>query len=828
MATLTGGTGNDSLSGAAQNDIITGAAGNDTLIGGAGNDSLIGSAETATTVSGVLSWASLGRDEGSIAKGATATVAGMTVSVGFSQDVGKSGFTIESSDTAYVAPGETFSATSNLEVAGPGNGQSTTTVSFAAATGGGMEANVQNVAFRLNDIDTGGWTDRVTVLAYDALGAAVPVSLTASGNDIVSGATITGAGTSDSIAVPQGSALVQVAGPVARIEIVYGNLGGAAQVIYLSDIQFAAVRVDNDLLQGGTDSDTLIGGYGNDTLLGEDGGDLLYGGAGRDSVLGGAGNDTLAGGAGGDYLDGGLGNDIVDYAASGAAVSVNLTTRTATGGHAQGDTLVSVDGVIGSAFDDTLIGYDQQSNVAGDSYTNALSGGAGNDLLDGAAGDDLLYGGADNDTVRGGTGNDWIDGGTGNDSIDGGDGADSLYGGDGNDRLEDTLGSNILDGGAGADTLLAGAGRDTIYGGDGNDLITDTGGANLLSGGAGEDVVSAGAGNDSIDGGDGADTLSAGAGDDTVAGDAGNDLIYGGDGNDRITDSAGTNRLYGGAGNDALSGGSGADSLYGDGGDDVFTAAAGDYVDGGAGNDRMAFGDKSTVRVVRNAQLPGSGRVDFLDAQRHVVGSLTYDNVETVVPCFTPGCRIAIDKGAVRVESIRVGDRLRVRDGGFAVVRWVGHRRVGGAELAAQPGLRPVEIDAGALGPGLPRRGLVVSPQHRLLFSGGPCALLFGEEEVLVPAQHLVGLTGVRQIAVASVDYIHFMFDRHQLVRANGLWTESFQPGDRTLAGLDKAQRAELLALFPDLADPDHAARQAVRPSLRAHEAQVLLGALVA
>ncbi len=837
MATLTGGTGNDSLSGSGQNDLMTGLAGNDTLIGGAGADSIVGSAETPTVVSGVFSWASLGRDEAKLTRTQTETVSGMTVSVGFSDDVGKTDFSIESVDTAYVAPGEKFSATSNLQIDGPGNGQSTTTVNFAPVSGGGMEANVQNVAFRLNDIDSGGWQDRVQILAFAANGIAVPVTITASGNDVVSGSTITAAGTTDTMSVAQGSALVQIAGPVARVQIIYSNLGGATQVVYVSNIQFEAVRVDNDRIEGGADDDTLSGGYGNDTLLGDDGNDRLFGGVGTDSLLGGAGADTLAGGLGGDVINGGPGSDVVDYSASNAAVSVNLNTGVVSGGHAQGDTLVSVEGIIGSAFGDTLTGFDQQSTVAGDSFTNVFFGGAGNDLLDGAGGNDSLYGGAENDTIIGGAGNDLVDGGTGDDSLTGDAGSDTVYGGDGSDTIADSAGENQLYGDAGNDRITGGSGADSLYGGTGSDRLEDTLGANRLEGGAGADTLISGGGNDALFGGDdadlitdtgGANAVEAGAGNDTVQTGAGADTVYGGDGSDVMTDAAGVNLLYGGAGDDIVTGGSGGDGIWGGSGNDVIRAGIGDTVDGGADLDRLDLAGMGPVRILRNTQVAGSGTVQFLNAQAQVIGSLSYQNIETVVPCFTPGCRIATDKGAVKVEALRVGDRVRVRDGGFAPVRWVGRRRLEAAELAAHPELMPVEIAAGALGGGLPRRALVVSPQHRVLFAGSLCELLFGEAEVLVPALHLLGHPGVRQVEVGLVEYIHFVFDRHEVVKSNGLWTESFQPGDQTMAGLDAAQREELFRIFPDLADAGHAARQAARPSLRAYESRLLLQALAA
>ena len=141
-----------------------------------------------------------------------------------------------------------------------------------------------------------------------------------------------------------------------------------------------------------------------------------------------------------------------------------------------------------------------------------------------------------------------------------------------------------------------------------------------------------------------------------------------------------------------------------------------------------------------------------------------------------------------------------------------------------RPALRPVNIGAGALGMGLPLRDTLVSPQHRMLIEGAAPQMLFGETEVLVAAAHLTGLSGVQQILTLGVTYIHLLLDRHEIICANGSWTESFQPADRTLEAADQAQRDELAALFPDL-QVDCANYKSARPSLKAHEARVLINA---
>jgi hypothetical protein len=86
----------------------------------------------------------------------------------------------------------------------------------------------------------------------------------------------------------------------------------------------------------------------------------------------------------------------------------------------------------------------------------------------------------------------------------------------------------------------------------------------------------------------------------------------------------------------------------------------------------------------------------------------------------------------------------------------------------------------------------------------------------------MVGRTGIRQL-VAPVTYVHVMFDRHQILRTHGMWSESFQPGERVLDGMPDPQRDELLRLFPELEVPG--SYPAARMTLKRHETRVLLQA---
>ena len=212
----------------------------------------------------------------------------------------------------------------------------------------------------------------------------------------------------------------------------------------------------NDLLDGGTDAsaDTLYGGQGNDSLLG---------GAGDDSLVGDDGDDLLNGSTGADSYDGGLGTDTVTYANAAAAVTAKLAAADRAG-EAVGDSFVSIENLIGSAFADTLVGDANANWIEGGAGGDWLQGEGGDDSLIGQDGDDSLYGMDGGDVLDGGNGADTLDGGAGNDNLKGGAGADTLFGGAGDDLIDGGTGNDVLDGGDGSDTYLVwtDSGADTI------------------------------------------------------------------------------------------------------------------------------------------------------------------------------------------------------------------------------------------------------------------------------------------------------------------------------------------------------------------------------
>ncbi|MCB2092813.1 MAG: Hint domain-containing protein [Rhodobacteraceae bacterium] len=193
------------------------------------------------------------------------------------------------------------------------------------------------------------------------------------------------------------------------------------------------------------------------------------------------------------------------------------------------------------------------------------------------------------------------------------------------------------------------------------------------------------------------------------------------------------------------------------------------------------------------------------------------------VICFTPGTTLETPEGPRLIEDIRAGDRICTKDDGAQEVLWTGQRRMTGARLYAMPHLRPIRIRAGAMGEDRPDRDLIVSPEHRMLVKTPSAMSLFNQPEVLVAARDLVdGHLIVTETGIREVSYIHVMTERHQIVWANGLETESFHPANACLDMIDAAQRANLLDLMPEIAEDPYRYGGYARRNLTTPEAAIL------
>ena len=478
MAIINGDDSDNTIVGTADADTITGGAGNDTINAGAGDDVVDGGSSTFSNTPLFLDWTNQGVDGTDISGGFTQDTGGIDVAVSFTNGGVGTGATVEA-DATYVDTGEPFDPNSGLGLRGTGTGTAwTTALDFSSVAGSGLSDSVENVSFRLQDVDQGGWQDVLTILAFDAAGNPIEVTLTPSGDDTVSGNTVTAGPTATGATDPQGSVLVSIPGPVSNIQIVYDNAGTGGQLLYVTDVHFEAVPVDDDIIFGEDGNDTLFGNVGNDMLDGGSGNDTLSGGTGNDTLVGGAGNDQLFGDEGNDDLSGGAGRDTLD----------------------------------------------------GGQGNDILSGGGGRDTLTGGSGDDTLLGGSGFDTLTGGEGADILDGGNGNDTFYAG-GGDTVIGGEGGTDTADTL---IVDDVASVVFDPANNENGTVFFNDGTSA-TFTGIENLIVNGGPDGIVSGTAGDDLIDGSYLDPNLEQVDNNDGILGTTGDqDLIQGGTGDDTI------------------------------------------------------------------------------------------------------------------------------------------------------------------------------------------------------------------------------------------------------------------------------------------------------
>lgn len=201
--------------------------------------------------------------------------------------------------------------------------------------------------------------------------------------------------------------------------------------------------------------------------------------------------------------------------------------------------------------------------------------------------------------------------------------------------------------------------------------------------------------------------------------------------------------------------------------------------------------------------------VTYLVKEVYVNAGVPWD----VLICFARGTQIRTPYGETAVEDLCVGDDVVTLDNGIQKIRWVGRRRV-----AAVGKYAPIEFRAGTLGN---KRNLCVSPNHRIMVSCAHAELMFGSSEVLVAAKFLVNESSVRPKPGGEVEYYHLLFDRHEVIYAEGATCESFLPGAQSLNRMSEATRDEILKLFPELLHNIDAISM-VRPPLKPHEGRLL------
>jgi len=573
---LFGGSGNDTLDGGEGDDNLNGWEGDDSIVGGAGDDFLIGGMGTDTYVGGE------GHDAVWFEDATQGVSANLVTGVIQNDGFGNAETISEVEGINGSQFGDDLNAGGGYVIGSAGNDNLTANWVNGGSgndtlVGGGSDANLD---YGDNGFDPAGVTAQGVV-----------VNLT------------TG------IATDNWSNTDQLSG--------FANVSGS----------FYADRII-----GNTSANDLFGGGGNDTLNGGAGNDYLSGWEGNDSMLGGAGSDTLEGGSGNDTMNGGTITDLVNlsdlnlvtYAFASGGIDLNLQTGTAQDGDGGTDTLVNINFVEGSEFDDSITG------TIGKLFEQ-FEGRAGNDTIDGG-----VITSTNNGTNRvtylqapGGINANLATGVV----QDGYGDNDTLF------NIQSIRGSNHGDNMVGSDTTAwtenfeGRAGNDTIDGAGGFDLVrydAATTGVNVnfatgvvQDGQGGIDTLSNVEG---VRGSSHGDTLSGGNVDNDAfeffQGGAGNDTIDGGSGYDRAdyttAQAAATVTLGGAANGTALDGQGGTDTLT-----NVEAVRGSSFNDRLTGSDSGAF--ESFEGMAGNDTIDGMGgtdRADYVGSAAAVQASL--------------------------------------------------------------------------------------------------------------------------------------------------------------------------------------------------------------
>ena len=235
-----------------------------------------------------------------------------------------------------------------------------------------------------------------------------------------------------------------------------------------------------------------------------------------------------------------------------------------------------------------------------------------------------------------------------------------------------------------------------------------------------------------------------------------------------------------------------------------------------SGGQRITLNDDGTFDIAAQDDVDDPETTTFTYTVADGLGNTDTGLVKmTTVPCFVAGTLIDTAAGPQPVEKLEPGTLVHTRDNGLQPLRWVGrsHRRAEGADA-------PVVLVAGALGD---HAALELSPCHRVLVSSDRAELLFGAPQVLVKAKDLVNGDSIRMRRDGGpVTYVHLLFDRHEIIRGNGLDSESYHPGLETAASFDGETRAEILHL---IGGDWSAYGPSARPALKGYESQLLLKA---
>lgn len=145
---------------------------------------------------------------------------------------------------------------------------------------------------------------------------------------------------------------------------------------------------------------------------------------------------------------------------------------------------------------------------------------------------------------------------------------------------------------------------------------------------------------------------------------------------------------------------------------------------------------------------------------------------------LTVGTPVMTSVGERMVEDLKAGDRVLTKDLGMQTVKCVAFRD---ADLSASPEKSPIRVPFGAFGLERPGRDIYLAPTQRIALRHRMFDLLFASREVLVAAEHLLGLSGIERIeGLRGVTYVSIGLLQHHLLYCGNLALDLGPAGQTT------------------------------------------------
>ncbi len=231
---------------------------------------------------------------------------------------------------------------------------------------------------------------------------------------------------------------------------------------------------------------------------------------------------------------------------------------------------------------------------------------------------------------------------------------------------------------------------------------------------------------------------------------------------------------------------------------------------------------RAKKEIVRSKNFAVSALMPDGEVRKFTYTAASPEFLENICARFGRGTLIDTDSGPTAVEDLQPGTQVRTKDNGWQTLKWIGSCSCDGSDFKDEDRL-PLRIKADALGQLRPEHDLLVTPGFRVLLNHPNCAALFDTAETLASAIDLIDSSSILRLRPrGTLWFYNLMFDAHQIIKVNGLESESFHPGNFGVNVLGSDELFQMRQIFPHLRGDLGGFGRTARPILRNFESEIL------